>query len=108
MTRYLFQRTGLFFSCPPTHFGCGPRSTAAVCHSDRPHLMHWPAGPINSDDCTDQVPRFVHKVAPHLREHDDRGQFLTGLDTFLTGIGARLFGTPGRWIPTALSDKSVR
>ena len=29
---------------------------------------------------------FVHKAAKHLREHDDREQFLAGVDFFLTGI----------------------
>lgn len=29
---------------------------------------------------------FVHKVAPQLREHDDREQFLSGVDIFLAGI----------------------
>jgi AcrR family transcriptional regulator len=29
---------------------------------------------------------FVHKVAPQLREHDDREQFLAGVDIFLAGI----------------------
>ena len=30
---------------------------------------------------------FVHKAAKHLREHDDREQFLAGIDFFLAGIG---------------------
>jgi AcrR family transcriptional regulator len=30
--------------------------------------------------------RFVHKVAEQLREHDDREQFLSGVDIFLAGI----------------------
>lgn len=29
---------------------------------------------------------FVHKAATHLREHDDRAQFLAGVDIFLAGI----------------------
>ncbi|WP_020671039.1 TetR/AcrR family transcriptional regulator [Amycolatopsis nigrescens] len=29
---------------------------------------------------------FVHKVATQLREHDDREQFLSGIDIFLAGI----------------------
>jgi AcrR family transcriptional regulator len=29
---------------------------------------------------------FVHKAATHLREHDDREQFLAGVDIFLAGI----------------------
>ncbi|PRY44729.1 TetR/AcrR family transcriptional regulator [Umezawaea tangerina] len=29
---------------------------------------------------------FVHKAAAHLREHDDREQFLAGVDIFLAGI----------------------
>jgi AcrR family transcriptional regulator len=29
---------------------------------------------------------FVHKAATHLREHDDREQFLSGVDLFLAGI----------------------
>jgi hypothetical protein len=29
---------------------------------------------------------FVHKAATQLREHDDREQFLTGIDIFLAGI----------------------
>jgi AcrR family transcriptional regulator len=29
---------------------------------------------------------FVHKAATHLREHDDREQFLAGIDIFLAGI----------------------
>ena len=29
---------------------------------------------------------FVHKAAAHLREHDDREQFLAGVDLFLAGI----------------------
>jgi AcrR family transcriptional regulator len=29
---------------------------------------------------------FVHRAATHLREHDDREQFLTGVDIFLAGI----------------------
>jgi len=29
---------------------------------------------------------FVHKVATKLREHDDRDQFLAGVDIFLAGI----------------------
>jgi AcrR family transcriptional regulator len=29
---------------------------------------------------------FVHKAAKHLREHDDREQFLAGVDFFLAGI----------------------
>ncbi|WP_410568693.1 TetR/AcrR family transcriptional regulator [Amycolatopsis sp. cmx-4-61] len=29
---------------------------------------------------------FVHKAAAHLREHDDRAQFLAGVDLFLAGI----------------------
>jgi AcrR family transcriptional regulator len=29
---------------------------------------------------------FVHKAATHLREHDDREQFLSGVDIFLAGI----------------------
>jgi AcrR family transcriptional regulator len=31
---------------------------------------------------------FVHKAATHLREHDDREQFLAGVDIFLAGIAA--------------------
>ena len=31
---------------------------------------------------------FVHATAAQLREHDDRGQFLVGVDIFLTGIAA--------------------
>jgi AcrR family transcriptional regulator len=31
---------------------------------------------------------FVHAAATQLREHDDREQFLTGVDIFLTGIAA--------------------
>jgi AcrR family transcriptional regulator len=30
---------------------------------------------------------FVHQVAAQLRDHDDRAQFLAGIDLFLTGIG---------------------
>ncbi|MGW4060494.1 TetR/AcrR family transcriptional regulator [Amycolatopsis sp. NPDC004747] len=33
----------------------------------------------------DEYP-FVHKAAAHLREHDDREQFLAGVDIFLAGI----------------------
>ncbi|WP_410588612.1 TetR/AcrR family transcriptional regulator [Amycolatopsis sp. lyj-23] len=33
----------------------------------------------------DEYP-FVHKAAAHLREHDDRAQFLAGVDLFLAGI----------------------
>ncbi|ADJ44172.1 TetR family transcriptional regulator [Amycolatopsis mediterranei S699] len=29
---------------------------------------------------------FVHKAAAHLREHDDREQFLAGVDLFLAGV----------------------
>jgi AcrR family transcriptional regulator len=29
---------------------------------------------------------FVHKAAAHLRDHDDREQFLSGVDIFLAGI----------------------
>ena len=29
---------------------------------------------------------FVHRAATHLREHDDRAQFLAGVDIFLAGI----------------------
>lgn len=29
---------------------------------------------------------FVHKMAPQLREHDDREQFLAGIDLFLAGL----------------------
>ncbi|WP_166663963.1 TetR/AcrR family transcriptional regulator [Actinophytocola oryzae] len=29
---------------------------------------------------------FVHRAATHLREHDDREQFLSGIDIFLAGI----------------------
>ena len=29
---------------------------------------------------------FVHRIAAQLREHDDREQFLTGIDIFLAGI----------------------
>jgi AcrR family transcriptional regulator len=29
---------------------------------------------------------FVHRAAAHLREHDDREQFLAGIDIFLAGI----------------------
>ncbi|WP_433042076.1 TetR/AcrR family transcriptional regulator [Dactylosporangium sp. CS-033363] len=32
---------------------------------------------------------FVHTVAGQLREHDDRDQFLAGVDLVLAGIGAR-------------------
>jgi hypothetical protein len=32
-----------------------------------------------------QVP-LVHKAATHLREHDDRDQFLAGVDLILAGI----------------------
>lgn len=35
----------------------------------------------------DQYP-FVHATATRLREHDDRDQFLAGVDIFLTGIAA--------------------
>jgi hypothetical protein len=31
---------------------------------------------------------FVHAAVTQLREHDDREQFLTGVDIFLTGIAA--------------------
>jgi AcrR family transcriptional regulator len=31
---------------------------------------------------------FVHRVAPQLAEHDDRQQFLAGIDLFLAGISA--------------------
>ncbi|GAA5054706.1 TetR/AcrR family transcriptional regulator [Nocardia callitridis] len=34
----------------------------------------------------DEYP-FVHQVAPQLREHDDREQFLAGIDLILAGIG---------------------
>lgn len=30
---------------------------------------------------------FVHQVAAQLSEHDDREQFLAGIDLFLAGIG---------------------
>jgi AcrR family transcriptional regulator len=33
----------------------------------------------------DEYP-FVHRAATHLREHDDREQFLAGVDIFLAGI----------------------
>ena len=29
---------------------------------------------------------FVHQVAKQLREHDDREQFLAGIDLFLAGL----------------------
>jgi AcrR family transcriptional regulator len=31
---------------------------------------------------------FVHRVAAQLRNHDDRDQFVAGIELFLTGIGA--------------------
>ena len=31
---------------------------------------------------------FVHAAVTRLREHDDRDQFLAGVDIFLTGIAA--------------------
>ena len=31
---------------------------------------------------------FMHEVAPQLPEHDDREQFLVGIDLILTGITA--------------------
>ncbi|WP_448060779.1 TetR/AcrR family transcriptional regulator [Cellulomonas hominis] len=37
---------------------------------------------------------FVHAVASSMREHDDREQFLAGVDILLTGIGA--LGRPAR------------
>jgi len=36
---------------------------------------------------------FIHKVAPHLPEHDDRAQFLAGIDLLLAGIAAVQRGT---------------
>lgn len=35
---------------------------------------------------------FAHKVAPHLREHDDRAQYLAGIDLVLAGIAATAQG----------------
>lgn len=35
---------------------------------------------------------LVHAAAAHLREHDDRHQFLAGLDIFLAGVASRTAG----------------
>lgn len=35
---------------------------------------------------------FVHRVAPQLREHDDRDQFLAGIEIFLAGVAATQSG----------------
>jgi AcrR family transcriptional regulator len=42
---------------------------------------------------------FVHRVATQLREHDDREQFLAGIDLILAGIAHRLIGPRGGVTP---------
>ncbi|WP_425244708.1 TetR/AcrR family transcriptional regulator [Streptomyces citrinus] len=43
-------------------------------------LAHDPWGPV--------APRLVEAIGRQVREHDDREQFLAGLDLILDGVGA--------------------
>ncbi|MCV7424706.1 TetR/AcrR family transcriptional regulator [Mycobacterium yunnanensis] len=60
--------------------------------TDRSAFLHVVAAHWTSRDPA-QYP-FVHRIADHLRDHDDREQFLAGVDLILAGMAA-VAGTDG-------------
>lgn len=60
------------------------RARLLARETDRSALLATVAARFTRLD-TSEYP-FIHRVAAQLREHDDRGQFLAGIDLILTGV----------------------
>lgn len=65
-------------------YAAGPRRLAH--DTDRTAFLATLAARLEQHDGSDHP--LLHEIAAHLREHDDRTQFLAGVDIFLAGIAA--------------------
>jgi len=82
----LFDAAGALVNYVLGVAGQNAANTRVLADSDanRPAFLGAVAAQWSQLD-PDKYP-FVHKAATQLREHDDREQFLTGIDIFLAGI----------------------
>jgi hypothetical protein len=71
-------------SVPPVKKAISPNGARSPRHSSR--ISHASAATARWVQLDPEEHPFVHRVATRLRDHDDRAQFLAGIDLILEGV----------------------